>query len=62
MVPRQSSFPDALVNCAFQGQTAKSCGGGQVALVPPWKPRVSVKGADLMSLFLCPGSSDRALK
>lgn len=37
MVPRQSSFPDTLVNCAFQGQTAKSFGGGQVALVPPWK-------------------------
>ena len=33
-LPSQISLPDTLVNCAFQGQTAKSFGRGQVALVP----------------------------
>lgn len=43
-VRSQISLPDTLVNCAFQGQTAKSLGRGQVALVPQWKPHVSLKG------------------
>ena len=62
MVPRQSSFADTLVNCAFQGRQL------DLLLEARWhwcrreKPRVPVKGADLKSLFLCPGSSGRALK
>ena len=44
MVPKQSSFPDTLVDCAVRGQTAKSFGGGQVALVPPWKTTCFWKG------------------
>lgn len=55
MVPRQSSFPDTLVNCAFQGQTAKSFGGGQVALVPPWKTTCFCKGGWSNEFISLPG-------